>query len=165
MITLELNKDLLWESDWNGDEVGYDDVSIVGLYRLVHTNIHFYIDMETGKVLEAWKSCECLCDCEEDNGTTITYSEERGTKLQLLKRYGYKEDLDGFMRVYSYGDLCVTYHVSESQIDCSNYLGLLQLLDNIKIEVVQKLTKTPEEEEELAKQLFNDAIFYYSRKQ
>lgn len=54
MIKLEYNKDLFWESDWNGYEVGFDNVEVVGLYRLKNSNVHFYIDMMTDKILEAW---------------------------------------------------------------------------------------------------------------
>lgn len=54
MIELEYNKDLLWSSDWNGYEVGFDDVDVVGLYRLSGTSVHFYIDMTTNKILHAW---------------------------------------------------------------------------------------------------------------
>lgn len=54
MVVLEYNKDLLWESDWNGYEVGHDDVEVVGLYRLAGTEVYFYIDMSTSKILDAW---------------------------------------------------------------------------------------------------------------
>ena len=53
-VSLEFNKDLLWESDWNGYEVGYEDIEVVGLYKLKDTEIYFYIDMENNKMLEAW---------------------------------------------------------------------------------------------------------------
>lgn len=43
-----------WSSDWNGDEVGYDDVLIVGLYRMRDGNVDYYVDTETGIILEAW---------------------------------------------------------------------------------------------------------------
>jgi hypothetical protein len=52
MLTLEYNKDLLWSSDWNGYEVGYDDIDVVGLYRLVGTDVYFYIDVENNKILK-----------------------------------------------------------------------------------------------------------------
>lgn len=55
MVALEFNKDLLWESDWNGDEVGFDDVDVVGLYRLVDTNVYLYIDVTTNRLLDAWE--------------------------------------------------------------------------------------------------------------
>ena len=48
---------LIWESDWNGDEVGYDDVLIVGLWTLPLTDgrlVHMNIDYETNTVLDSW---------------------------------------------------------------------------------------------------------------
>lgn len=58
-----LNLECKWESDWNGYEVGYPNVKVVGLYRLnMNPDIYFYMDMETLKVLDAWYVCEdCLC--------------------------------------------------------------------------------------------------------
>ena len=49
-------EDLHWESDWNGYEVGYPDLSVVGLYSTEDGNytLNMYIDMETCKVLEFW---------------------------------------------------------------------------------------------------------------
>jgi hypothetical protein len=45
----------VWQSDWNGDEVGYDDVNVVGLYCDPDTGICVYVDSETGEVLEVWE--------------------------------------------------------------------------------------------------------------
>ncbi|MEX5935956.1 hypothetical protein [Mammaliicoccus sciuri] len=46
-----------WSSDWNGDEVGYDDISVVGLYVVKDSpDIHYYVNTETGEVLEVWYS-------------------------------------------------------------------------------------------------------------
>jgi len=56
IIKLELNKDLHWESDWNGYEVGYPEVPVVGLYRLKDKEVYFYINMETLEILNAWNS-------------------------------------------------------------------------------------------------------------
>lgn len=58
MVELHYNKELLWESDWNGDEVGFDDVPVVGLYRLKGTEVYFYIDSETHTILDAWEARE-----------------------------------------------------------------------------------------------------------
>jgi hypothetical protein len=55
MVELQFNKDLLWESDWNGDEVGFPWVDVVGLYRLAGTSVYLYIDMSKNKILEAWE--------------------------------------------------------------------------------------------------------------
>lgn len=39
--------ELVWSSDWNGYEVGYDDIGVVGLYSLkINPEINFYIDVE-----------------------------------------------------------------------------------------------------------------------
>lgn len=57
---MEFMFDLHWQSDWAGDEVGYDSINIVGLYSLttIMNTVYFYIDMETGTVLEAWTDGE-----------------------------------------------------------------------------------------------------------
>lgn len=49
-----------WQSDWNGDEVGYPEVGVVGLYSQERDDgsYSFYIDVETGKVLDFWKDVE-----------------------------------------------------------------------------------------------------------
>ena len=48
--------DLVWQSDWNGYEVGYPDSEIVGLYmkEVGFSQNYFYIDMVTMELLEAW---------------------------------------------------------------------------------------------------------------
>lgn len=51
-ITLVLNEDLIWQNDYNGYETGFKDVNIVGIYQLNDTDVFFYIDMETGKILQ-----------------------------------------------------------------------------------------------------------------
>jgi hypothetical protein len=58
MLELQFNKDLLWESDWNGYEVGFPDVQVVGLYNLRNTDVYFYIDMDNYTILEAWEMRE-----------------------------------------------------------------------------------------------------------
>lgn len=48
-----------WESDWNGDEVGFPEVDVVGLYSLEMAcgdELNLYINTETGEVLEAFVS-------------------------------------------------------------------------------------------------------------
>lgn len=47
--------ELGWSSDWNGDEVGYDDIDVVGLYHFLRTDIDVYLDTETGRILEMWR--------------------------------------------------------------------------------------------------------------
>ena len=44
----------LWSSDWNGYEVGFDDVNVVGLYSIPDSPISYYVDTENGYVLDAW---------------------------------------------------------------------------------------------------------------
>lgn len=43
---------LHWQSDWNGDEVGYPDLNVVGLYTSDTLSVDVYLDTETGEVLE-----------------------------------------------------------------------------------------------------------------
>jgi len=53
-ITLE---DLVWQSDWNGDEVGFDDVGVVGLYSHERSDgkvYSYYIDMGKMIILDFW---------------------------------------------------------------------------------------------------------------
>lgn len=45
-------KELHWLSDWDGDDVGYDERGVIGLYS--YGKINMYIDMETYEVLEIW---------------------------------------------------------------------------------------------------------------
>ncbi|ELK4158079.1 hypothetical protein Q6858_000676 [Staphylococcus pseudintermedius] len=49
--TFDFSK-LMWHSDWNGDEVGYDDVDVVGYYS--YHDLNLYIDANTLNILEAW---------------------------------------------------------------------------------------------------------------
>lgn len=41
-----------WSSDWDGEDVGYPEVPVVGLYTWGALN--FYINTENGQVLESW---------------------------------------------------------------------------------------------------------------
>lgn len=53
-ITLE---GLVWQSDWSGDEIGFDDVSVVGLYSHERSDgklYSYYIDMDKMVVLDFW---------------------------------------------------------------------------------------------------------------
>ena len=44
-----------WWSDWSGEDVGRDDVLIVGYYALKDfPNVEIYIDVENERILEAW---------------------------------------------------------------------------------------------------------------
>lgn len=44
-------QDLHWQSDWNGDEVGFDDIAVVGLYSSTTLGYSFYLNTENGAVL------------------------------------------------------------------------------------------------------------------
>jgi len=63
-LKIEL-EDLIWQSDWNGYEVGYDDVGVVGFYMQYRDDgtYYFYIDVETDTVLELWKEQEDEDEC------------------------------------------------------------------------------------------------------
>ena len=53
---MELNKDFLWSSDWDGEDVGYPDSLVVGLYSMrENPNQFLYIDMESLDILEEWE--------------------------------------------------------------------------------------------------------------
>ena len=45
---------LIWQSDWNGDEIGHNDYPVVGLYTVPGLCLDIYVDTETGKILEGW---------------------------------------------------------------------------------------------------------------
>ena len=56
-VTLQLNN-LIWQSDWNSDEVGYEDrETVIGLYAnwINEEEWNYYIDMDTMELLEFWK--------------------------------------------------------------------------------------------------------------
>ena len=45
--------EVYWQSDWNGYEVGYPEVPVVGLYTSVeYPEMSFYVDTENGIILE-----------------------------------------------------------------------------------------------------------------
>lgn len=50
--------DLVWSSDWNGYEVGYPGVEVVGLYVSDSLECDFYIDASTGEILDVFKEQE-----------------------------------------------------------------------------------------------------------
>jgi hypothetical protein len=45
-----------WWSDWNGYEVGYPEVPVVGLYFIKGTDIEVYLNMDDATILEMWES-------------------------------------------------------------------------------------------------------------
>jgi hypothetical protein len=48
------HQDLRWESNWNGEEVGFPDVPVVALCKWRDTDVHFYLDSETQEILDIW---------------------------------------------------------------------------------------------------------------
>ena len=56
LMSIEL-ADLAWSSDWDGEEVGFPNSEVVGLYSQERDDgiYSFYIDTETDKVLDFWK--------------------------------------------------------------------------------------------------------------
>lgn len=71
---------LSWIGDMDGEEVGYEDVSVVGMYMLPHTNICMEIDVEKHNVLTAWKE-----DYEFDETIDLTEDEFKAFIEQLKK--------------------------------------------------------------------------------
>lgn len=52
----------VWSSDCLGEEVGYPDIPVVGIYTYqpdVGPEISLYIDMGTAEILDMWSSCDC----------------------------------------------------------------------------------------------------------
>lgn len=45
-------RNLIWQSDWNGYEVGFDDTGVVGLYTSHELCCDVYIDAEDGTILQ-----------------------------------------------------------------------------------------------------------------
>lgn len=48
-----LFKNAVWNSDWDGDELGYEGVPVIGYYT-VDDDLGLYINTETGEILEAF---------------------------------------------------------------------------------------------------------------
>lgn len=47
-------KELHWESDWNGYEVGFAEYEVVGMYKVPGFPIYCLVDTESGLILEVW---------------------------------------------------------------------------------------------------------------
>ncbi len=50
-----------WFCDWNGYEVGFDEVEVVGLYTFKDYNgchYNMYVDVEHNEILEVWAELE-----------------------------------------------------------------------------------------------------------
>ncbi len=55
MINISIK--VVWSSDWNGYEVGFDEVEVVGLYSFEDYDgcrYHMYVDVEHNEILEIW---------------------------------------------------------------------------------------------------------------
>ena len=55
-VSLKLT-DISWSSDWEGEEVGFDDVESVGLFTGYDKNDNlysFYFNYYSGQILELW---------------------------------------------------------------------------------------------------------------
>jgi hypothetical protein len=58
--TTQVEQRARWQSDWNGDEVGWDHVDVVGLYDIFIDGKwqSCYIDAQTGDLLEILEPME-----------------------------------------------------------------------------------------------------------
>jgi hypothetical protein len=43
---------LQWQSDWDGEEVGFPESHVVGLYTSHELSADFYIDVEKNRILK-----------------------------------------------------------------------------------------------------------------
>lgn len=70
---------LHWQSDWNGYEVGFDEVEIVGCYSQGPHN--YYIDIENSMVLEHWENED---DDEEFDDHVFPKEEEEQISINAI---------------------------------------------------------------------------------
>lgn len=54
-VFLKFHKDLIWNGDNDGEELGYEDVNVVGTYSLAGTDLSLHIDMEKNIILDGFK--------------------------------------------------------------------------------------------------------------
>lgn len=60
-VVFDMSK-VICSSSWSGDEVGYDHLPLVNLYIYQPESgpeINFYVDEESGEILDMWSCCEC----------------------------------------------------------------------------------------------------------
>jgi len=50
--------ELIWQNDFSGEDMGYDEIDVVGIYMHKEMNIMFDIDMNTMKILSIWEFSE-----------------------------------------------------------------------------------------------------------
>ena len=65
MIEKMMKVNVKWESDWNGEDLGYPEIEVIGLYSMElpageeePQTLYFYIDAETDALIEAWTEQE-----------------------------------------------------------------------------------------------------------
>lgn len=54
---IDVSVKMLWSSDWNGEEVGYPESTIVSLYTAENEEgktLYLYVDIENNKILDFW---------------------------------------------------------------------------------------------------------------
>lgn len=54
---IDVSVKMLWSSDWNGEEVGYPESTIVSLYTTESEEgktLYLYVDIENNKILDFW---------------------------------------------------------------------------------------------------------------
>ena len=54
---IDVTVKMLWSSDWNGEEVGYPESTIVSLYTAENEEgktLYLYVDIESNKILDFW---------------------------------------------------------------------------------------------------------------
>lgn len=44
--------DLRWQSDWDGEDIGYEDINVVGVYTSQEHSVFVYINVEEGLVID-----------------------------------------------------------------------------------------------------------------
>lgn len=70
-------KGLEWLEDYKGTDFGFNDISVVSLYKLPETNIIMLVDTDEHELLKAWLK---LSD-------RPNYLEYENSDLELLKQY------------------------------------------------------------------------------
>jgi hypothetical protein len=54
-MEINLEKDLLWNDNYNGCDLGYDEINIIGYYTLIsNEKINFYISEDNCKILKVF---------------------------------------------------------------------------------------------------------------
>jgi hypothetical protein len=86
MMEKLMKTNLVWHSDWNGEDLGYTDIEIIGLYSMetyegeTAKTVCFYIDIETDTVLESW------IEDNEDSQQEEVYMEDLSSLQRVMER-------------------------------------------------------------------------------